>query len=362
MAYRVWKTWGDGVIDRYTRRVQMTGGSTFVVSLPSEWAKSVGLKPKQELLLVPQGDLSLLILVGARGSELGEALVDAAQCQDDSDALRGFIANYIAGYDIIKIRCDIGSFRHGLKTQIRDKLIGVEIVEETSDYIVTQCLHGDADLPLERALRRMALLVTNMLRDSVDSLLRLDHRFAEEVIARDDEVDRFAYYIFRQLNRSLINPVLIRNMGMDNIREFIPFTILVRSVERIADHATKIASCVRELGDRVLPRDLMTQIKSLADTSLSLFEDAMRSVYTLDPVKANDVIRHINVALKIEADAVQTLFGSHLDAKKASSLRLVLESLRRIAEYSVDICEVVVDVSVSSSMKFKDGVEAKTSG
>jgi hypothetical protein len=35
-----------------TRRVQLTGGSTLVVSLPSDWAKGVGLKAKDEAVRI----------------------------------------------------------------------------------------------------------------------------------------------------------------------------------------------------------------------------------------------------------------------------------------------------------------------
>jgi len=351
LVYPASETVSSGLVDKFTRRVQLTGGSTFVVSLPAEWVKAVGLKPKQELYIVPQSDLSLLVLVGGKESELAEGLVNAANCADGEEALREFIANYIAGYDSIKIKCEIGDFRHRLKSQVREKLIGVEIVEETSEYVVIQCLHGDVDLPLNKALRRMALLVTAMLQDSVRALLTLDSQLAEEVINRDDEVDRFAYYIFRQLNRSLLNPVLIQNTGMKNIREFMPFTILVRSVERIADHATQIASSARELQGIELDDKVVEQINRLATNSQSLFERSMDAVYTLDPKGANDVIRGVGQILNIEENVTQLLFASKLDAKSVSLLRLGLESLRRVAEYSADICEVVVDVSVSSKLR-----------
>ncbi|MEM0272427.1 MAG: PhoU domain-containing protein [Thermoprotei archaeon] len=343
--------------DKFTRRVQFTGGSTFVVSLPAEWVKAVGLKPKQEVRIIPQSDLSLLVLVGDREGGLSGGLVDAAKCVDEEEALREFIANYIAGYDSIKIKCEIGDFRHRLKSQIREKLIGVEVVEETSEYILIQCLHGDTDLPLNKALRRMALLVKSMLQDSLNALLTLDFQLAQEVISRDDEVDRFAYYILRQLNRSLLNPALIQSIGMKSLREFIPFTVLVRSVERIADHATQIASSTIDLRGVEFDGAIVEKLKSLASSSQQLFDSAMNSVYTLDTKSANSVIRRVRETLDLEANVIQLLFASTLDAKSVSLLRLGLESLRRVAEYSADICETVVDVSVSSQLKFYPEVD-----
>ncbi|HDO41837.1 MAG TPA: phosphate uptake regulator PhoU, partial [Candidatus Bathyarchaeota archaeon] len=38
------------------RRIQLTGGSTYVVSLPKNWAKAAGIKPGDYVQLIPQPD------------------------------------------------------------------------------------------------------------------------------------------------------------------------------------------------------------------------------------------------------------------------------------------------------------------
>ncbi|HDI74885.1 MAG TPA: AbrB/MazE/SpoVT family DNA-binding domain-containing protein, partial [Thermoprotei archaeon] len=40
------------------RRVQLTGGSTLIVSLPKEWVKSVHLKPGDYVVVMVQPDNS----------------------------------------------------------------------------------------------------------------------------------------------------------------------------------------------------------------------------------------------------------------------------------------------------------------
>ena len=44
------------------RRVQITGGSSFMVTLPKDWANSIGLKKNDSVSLQPQPDGSLIIL------------------------------------------------------------------------------------------------------------------------------------------------------------------------------------------------------------------------------------------------------------------------------------------------------------
>ena len=46
------------------RRVQVTGGSSFMITLPKEWAESVGLKKNDPVMVVPQPGGGLLLSVG----------------------------------------------------------------------------------------------------------------------------------------------------------------------------------------------------------------------------------------------------------------------------------------------------------
>ena len=44
-----------------TRRVQITGGSSFMITLPKEWAEKVGLDAKDEVIIMHQADGGLTI-------------------------------------------------------------------------------------------------------------------------------------------------------------------------------------------------------------------------------------------------------------------------------------------------------------
>ena len=76
-----------------------------------------------------------------------------------------------------------------------------------------------------------------MLKESIDSLVNLDHDQADKVCCADDEVDdlhSLMYEITEEHIKS--NPAKI------NI--WIPFLTVSRYLERIADHATNIAEDV----------------------------------------------------------------------------------------------------------------------
>ena len=333
-----------------TRRVQLTGGSTLVVSLPSDWAKGVGLKAKDEVFMVPQTDMSLLVIPGTRIEKTPEKVIEISSKEDEDEILRSFIAYYVAGFDVVrlKFRNPLPELRSKLKTHIRHKLIGVEIVEETTDNILAQCLHGNLDLPLKKALSRMSIITSSMQFDAVRSITSNDTALAGEIIDRDDEVDRFAHFISRQLNLAVHNRVMIQEIGLSTAQDCMNYRMIVKSIERIADHSAQIAGSEILLEHRRIPQTLAEHILKLNKLSSEVYEISLRAVHSRSGKIANEAIQKLKQVLKEEEVATEELISSRLDNKSVISLRLALESLRRIAEYSVDICEIVVNMTVGS--------------
>jgi phosphate transport system protein len=84
---------------------------------------------------------------------------------------------------------------------------------------------------------RMASITQTMVKDSLDAFMRDDTTLAEEVIARDDEVDALNYQIYREL---------LSYMAEDpaTITRATRILFVSKYLERIADHATNIAEMV----------------------------------------------------------------------------------------------------------------------
>ena len=76
-----------------------------------------------------------------------------------------------------------------------------------------------------------------MLRDSLDSLVKMDGKLAHEVCIRDDEVDLMKHEIRRQVEERIRdNP--------EQVRPLLKLLAVSRNLERIADCATNIAEDV----------------------------------------------------------------------------------------------------------------------
>ena len=103
-----------------------------------------------------------------------------------------------------------------------------------------QIYDGDANHPNRRLLRdtaSMAGLATAMLRDALDSLARLDVDKALEVAKGDAELDGEFQSALRRLATYLLEDS--RNVG-----HTINVTFIIKSLERIGDHAKNIAEYV----------------------------------------------------------------------------------------------------------------------
>jgi len=83
-------------------------------------------------------------------------------------------------------------------------------------------------------LPRMLKIVSEMLKDSIMALLRGDVELAKEVIDKDDIVDSFYERLFNEL-------IELGKKEPKNSEAIVRLILVVKSLERVGDHATNIA-------------------------------------------------------------------------------------------------------------------------
>jgi phosphate uptake regulator len=331
------------------RKVQVTGGNSFVVSLPKTWVNDVGLRARDPVAVLVQPDSSLLIIPrrDIRAASRSEAVLEVSQGLDKDFLLRHFISYYLAGYDTIRItlgRSD-GALRGFIREGIRRKLVGVEIIEESSAGILTQCLSGYVDLPLKKALERMAIIAGGMLTDSVAVLQGGGKEMASEVIERDDEVDRFYHFLLRQLNIAVRDRSVIQEIGLTSTRDCLGYRLVVKSVERVADHAAGIASQAENLLS--LSEPSVKKISEMTAVSRKVFDSSITALLRLDGKTAEDAIARSKDVVQTEGKLSSEVLTPKMSGAQVASAKLMLEGIRRVAEYGSDIAEVAIDLTVA---------------
>jgi len=337
------------------RKIQLTGGSTYIVSVPKDWAKNIGLKPGDHVSISIQPDMSLLITprdAKPKQRESARILLDAtAESKTPEEIAKEFIACYLAGYDIIHISFSqsLPKYRAYLKDIIRRKLAGVEIIEESVNNLVAQCLLGYIEFPIANALNRMHVLALSMHRDAITALKLEDKILAEEVVQRDDEVDRLYFFIVRQLGIAVRSESVLKEMGLPSARFCLDYRLTTKIIERIADHAARIAETAYSLDQ--LDIAIVGLVSKMSNKSNEVYEEAMKAFYELDIKLAHDAIAKSNEVVGMEDDAIKQILKAKLHTSTIISLRLILESIRRIAEYGTDIAEIAINSAMEQNKR-----------
>jgi len=329
----------------------MTGGASYTVSLPKDWVKEQGLKAGDVVAVMPRSDSSLTLMphekLPAGQSKGAEVTVTPQRDQDREQVLRTILAQYLAGYDIIRVSFPASSkpdLRTFLRESARKMFVGSEIIEESKDELIVQCLSSYGDLPAPKVISRMSLIAKLMLRDAVDSLKGRDPAMAEEIVRRDEEVDRFYLFIIRQLTMAVLNRSLILEIGLSDPRDCLVYRVVSKSLERIADHATTIAKMSASIESPLPPR-LIDEISKASDLTISVLEDALRSLAKSDGTLANKSIVSAKSVEREAESVMDKLFSFKLSQKSIVAVRLALESLKRISEYSEDVAEMAINLT-----------------
>jgi phosphate uptake regulator len=335
-----------------TRKLQVTGGSTYVLSLPKGWVTQNGLEKGSPLLIRQEENGTLTILPPElEKMERTEEAVIKVSPEDDSEALiRKTVSVYLLGYNIIHIRAKdqeeiLSTQRSAIKTFARNMLVGTEIVTDTSKDLTLQVLLSYPELSVPSALRRMSIITSSMHKDAITALKNIDYQLAKDVRATDYEVNRFHLYIIRQLKLAIQNPRIITEIGLKKPQDCLSYRLITKMVERTADHATNIAKIVLLL-KKQLDKEFLQTIEEMNKVAISSFETAIESLFRRDFELADSVIAKANKIVSLEKKAL--LSSKETDIEEAANLRLVIESVRRIAEYSTDIAEVVLNLTVES--------------
>jgi len=231
------------------RKVQMTGGSSYIITLPKEWIKTSNIKKNDSIGLLTQSDGTLLITSKMKQEQLYKIKeFDVSKTPKQIFLLRQLIGAYISGYTSIIIKSPTRmptTVRNVIRT-FTQTTIGQEIVEETDNSITLKDLLNPTEMPFDRTIKRMQIIVKSMNEDVLKALKTSDTKLAEEIILRDTEVDRLHWLIARQYHMILQNVSLAEKMNL-TISLASTYFLISKIIERIGDHIVRIAQNIQYL-------------------------------------------------------------------------------------------------------------------
>lgn len=314
------------------RNVQLTGNSTYTVSIPKEWADANEVNSESVLHVVASGDR--LVLSADTDERVQRELdIDLFSTEEVHGALVGMYEN---GVDEIALVADpIETDQRRTIQETTKGLFGAELLEATGSRIVVESVIEPGSLTLESGLIRIQSLVLTMLKEALNGLASDDTDLVRGIVERDEEVDRLWSFMSRQVRTTLRTSVGVDDRPYSQL-ERLDYYDAARQLERIGDTATDIAqTALRSRSD-----DVATALESVGDEVALATEAVVGAIMAEDPERMRELLRQYRAHVR---DVDRTIRGvsdteSVTDGDTPGSAHLAL--VRQCIEYTRNLAAI----------------------
>tara|TARA_B110001452_G_C15211559_1_gene420218 strand:+ start:202 stop:1248 length:1047 start_codon:yes stop_codon:yes gene_type:complete len=340
-------SFGPGHFD--VRKVQLTGGSTYTLSLPKPWADEMSLSPRDSIRVDwrPSGALRLTP-IDLLDYQEKRVSIDAVKLPKDSlhDHLMGA---YLSGVDKIRIKFTPErerEFRKQIRRFLRNTR-GFEIMEETDSSVELICLIGAAEMPLSASINRMYLQLTSLIRDIISVLEGDDIELLSDAEERESEVDALLYLVERQVSIALDSHLVATSLKVGR-NQAVEHSNLARSLERMMDHALQMASLCKAGHIAKL------NLKLAPIPQIALWQKAIKQLMINMRTRDSHEIEESRSLLKLAQIDILSFEDKLIQDGKLSKGDLLQfrfsESVRRLCAYSRDFGEVLLNLKLYDEM------------
>ncbi len=210
------------------RKLQLVGGSSYMVSLPKDWVRKNNLKQGDELILI-ECDNSLKIIPKVND---GLSVHIRLPKMDFEFLKRIFYSLYIQGIDEIVVeRPDESLFKN--IGEIIEDIVGMEVFDADTDKIILKCITTSFDVT--DALKRLCQIIFAMF-DVIENNLENGGKI-NEIINLEKDADKFYILALRMIYKRLINSYNLSDLVM-----MVESRAIAKMLEEIADSLYDIST------------------------------------------------------------------------------------------------------------------------
>ena len=202
--------------------------------------------------------------------------------------------------------------------------------------------HFDRDIEeIKDLLLRMGAMVEDAINQSIRALLDRDTSMAEDVIRRDDDVDKMENLI----DEKTLELIAKMQPIATDLRFVATMMKITPELERIADLAQDVCERVIELNREPQLKPIV-QMPQLAQNAQAMVRQALDSFVRGDATLARKVIKHDDIVDQLTEDSFRALLTYMMEDPRnlASAIRLTFigKYFERMADGATNICEMVV--------------------
>ena len=333
------------------RRLQLTGGATYTLSLPKPWISANNLASRDSIRIDWRSSGELML------SPLDESEERKTEIEINLGGLPigalydHLMGAYISGVQEIVIKSKTNLTRK-TRNEIRRFLRstrGFEIGEEDDSSTRLISLLNAGELPLSASLNRMYLLLSSLVRDIIESLQGADSELISDHDEREREVDGLQYLIERQVGSMLSSSQIVKSLGISR-KQGVEYANLARSLERMMDHADQMAKLT--IDSESIP-NLSAQKMPLS--ALPIWLDSIKTLMINLRERDTHQIENARNSLK----TAQLELEKHEESlwsgrRKAAPLLFedrLSESIRRLCAYARDFGEILLNMLAYDSIR-----------
>ncbi|RLF16034.1 MAG: hypothetical protein DRJ97_02295 [Thermoprotei archaeon] len=333
-----------------SRKVQVGAGGSYLLVLPKDWARKVGLKRGDRLDVLVEEDGSLRVLppsikkVALREAELSLEEVGGSQWLD-----RSIKAAYMQGCDVISI-VSKDRIPPDLKKTIRSTildLVGMEVADVQPNKVVLRILVDPTKFPLKELKERAFSLLLSMIKDLISSLEEGEKGYAHDVLDREAEVTKLYRLMIRQSVLAIRDRDIAKAIGVERLEDNITNVMIARDLLQLTFLNARLAKSVLALNERV-PSGVSELILNMFKTVYSMIERVFKAASLNDLTEAHNVIDHMEKVRSMDSEVMRSLLHAPVDIETALTLTMIVRDLRRMAGCAVAIADSVITGATSS--------------
>lgn len=186
----------------------------------------------------------------------------------------------------------------------------------------------------------MGQLVVQALHDAITALKNRDEELAAQVIFRDKEIDLKQIVI----EDKTVELIALQQPVATDLRVLSTALKMTTDLERIGDHAKKIAKVANALGQKELFKPLIDLPKA-ADYAAMMVEKALQSYVHLDAKMAQEVIsldEHVDeLCDQCKRDILTYMIDDNSNIPQGLALNKIVSRVERIGDHATNLGEWV---------------------
>ncbi len=313
-----------------TRYLQETSGGSYLISLPKDWVAENGLTKGSQVGLARLGASTLMI----EANPMAKPRARATELELTEDIGRELTASYLSGYDriLIKSKKMITSTEKETIRTAATRLAGMEVINETSDSLLLVSLVVPMELSVEEVMRRLHQIGSSMLEDAICALARGNRVLAQNVIERDDALDRLYFLAIRLLRTAVSDLRTAESVGVLP-SQCLDLRFAASMMEKVGDESVDMCSHYLEKATNVV---IAEKAIDLAAEMKRLYQQATNALLKGDFKLSNMVTRNRQSIVRMISELRE-------ESAQEPDTAKIWSCVEHAADHIFDIADVVTE-------------------